>query len=431
MEALFGYVATNRKSPTRNNNSSNPTSPNSQVVILDARKSQNTAIVLKSLALSRKELLDALLESKELNADTLEKLTRIAPTVEEQFKILDFDGDPTRLADAESFHYHILKAVPSAYTRLNALLFRSNYDSDILHLKETLRTLELGSKELRNRGLLLKLLEAILKAGNRMNAGTARGNAQAFNLTALRKLSDVKSVDGKTTLLHFVVEEVVRSEGKRCVINRNHSLSRSSSRNSNGSIPSENSTSKGEREKEYMMLGLPVVGGISAEFSNVKKAATIDYDAFAGTCSALSARAAEIRELVSQCAADGGGGGFLKEMKGFLEAAEEELKALRQEQIKVMELVKKTTEYYQAGAAKQQRAHPLQLFVIIKDFLGMVDQVCVEIARNMQRRRTSISGIGSSSPKSPAVRAVRFPNLPEHFLTDKSRSTSSESDSDS
>ena len=63
----------------------------------------------------------------------------------------------------------------------------------------------------------MKLLEAILKARNRMNAGTARGNAHACNLTALLKLSvsDVKSVDGKTTLLNFVVEEVVRPEGKR------------------------------------------------------------------------------------------------------------------------------------------------------------------------------------------------------------------------
>ena len=56
----------------------------------------------------------------------------------------------------------------------------------------------------------MKLLEAILKAGNRMNAGTSRGNAQAFKLSSLRKLSDVRSSDGKTTLLHFC------SRGKWC-----------------------------------------------------------------------------------------------------------------------------------------------------------------------------------------------------------------------
>ncbi|KAF5443212.1 hypothetical protein F2P56_035789 [Juglans regia] len=432
MEHLFGYVATNRLSPQRNNNSMDRGNPNSdlpaQIFILEPRRSQNIAIVLKSLAISLEGILDAVTEGQGLDADTLEKLTRAAPTDEEQSQILKYDGDPTRLANAESFLYHLLKAVPSAFTHLNAMLFRLNYDSEILQLKETIQTLELGCNELRTRGLFMKLLEAILKAGNRMNAGTARGNAQAFNLNALRKLSDVKSTDGKTTLLHFVVEEVVRSEGKKCVMNRNHSLKRSSSRSSNSSSNHDSSKAKEERDKEYKMLGLPIVGGLSAEFSNVKKAATIDYDTFAGMISALTARAAEIRALVSQCANDRGG--FAREMKVFLEEAEEELKVLGEEETRVMELVKTTTEYYQAGASKDKGAFPLQLFVIVKDFLGMVDQACVEIARTLQRQKTSTAtALGSTSPKSPPLKtAVRFPNLPEYFMSDKSRSSSSESD---
>ncbi|XP_021908491.1 formin-like protein 4 [Carica papaya] len=438
MEALFGYVASNRKSPPRNRNSNNGenTNPDSsaQTFILDPRKSQNTAIVLKSLGMSRQEIINVLIEGSDTDADTLEKLTRIAPTKEEETLIVDFEGDPRRLADAESFLYHLLKAIPSAFARLDAMVFRMNYDFEILHLKESLQILELGCRELRTRGLFMKLLEAILKAGNRMNAGTSRGNAQAFNLNALRKLSDVKSIDGKTTLLHFVVEEVVISEGKRCAINRNRNLSRSSSRSSssNSSLNPETIGLKKEKEKEYVMLGLPLVGGLSAEFSNVKKAAGIDYDTFAATCSTLTSRAAAIRQLVSQCASDEEGS-FMWKMKGFLDSAEEELKAVKEEQARVMEHLKRTTEYYQAGASKDKGANPLQLFVIIKDFLSMVDQVCVEIARNLQRRKASNTARGSSSPpKSLASRTpVRFPILPENFMTDKSRSTSSKSDTDS
>ncbi|KAL3577741.1 hypothetical protein D5086_019245 [Populus alba] len=434
MEALFGFVATNRKSPKSDSNSSNSNnlipSSSAQIVILDARKSQNMAIVLKSLAISRSELLDALTNGQGLSVDTLEKLMRIAPTKEEESQILEFGGDTTRLADAESFLYHLLKAIPTAFSRINAMLFRSNYDAEILHFKESLQILESGCKELRNRGLFIKLLEAVLKAGNRMNAGTSRGNAQAFKLTSLGKLSDVKSMDGKTTLLHFVVEEVVRTEGKRCVLNRNRSLGRNSSQRSNSSVISEDSASKGEREKEYMMLGLPAVGGLSIEFSNVKKAAQIDYDTFAATCSALAAGAGEVRAFMSQCAAANGEGGFVREMKGFLEAAEEELKGLTKEQTRVMDLVKKTTEYYYAGASKDQEAHALQLFSIIKDFLCMVDQVCIEITRNLQRRKTSSRSV-ESSPKSPSSRMpVRFPNLPPHFMKEKSMNCSSDSDSD-
>ncbi|GLT40042.1 hypothetical protein SLA2020_142000 [Shorea laevis] len=434
MEALFGRVAANRKSPAREDESRKRNSRNSsrlaQITILDPRQSQNTAIILKSLALSRRELLDALINGQGLDADTLEKLTRIAPTEEEQSEILEFPGDPSRFADAESFLYHVLKAVPSAFSRLNAMLFRSNYDAEILHLKECLQTLDAGCKELRTRGLFIKLLEAILKAGNRMNAGTARGNAQAFKLTALRKLSDVKSTDGKTTLLHFVVEEVVRFEGKRCVLNRNRSQSRSSSRNSNGSLSSDqNSELKEDREREYITLGLPVVGGLSAEFSNVKKAAAIDFDSFSRICSSLTARAAEIQKVLSECSADGEGR-FLREMKGFLNAAEEELNALKEEQRKVMDLVRRTTEYYQAGVSKDEGAQQLQLFVTVTDFLGMVDRVCVEIARNLQKRRSSDSSYGSQSQNSNP-RTMRFPNLPPHFFGGRYGESSSESDADS
>lgn len=442
MEALFGSVATNRKSP-RNDAAATPNSrgvdnrsgPPSQIFLLDTRKSQNTAIVLKSLALSRKEIIGGLIQGRGLSADTLEKLTKIAPTKEEESEILAFDGDPTRLADAESFLYHLLKAVPSAFARFDSMLFRCNYDHEIIHLKESLQTLEFGCKELRARGLLLKLLEAILKAGNRMNAGTSRGNAHAFKLTALRKLSDVKSTDGKTTLLHFVVEEVVRAEGKRCVLNRNRSLSRTNSNNHGSSkygnpAGHENSQSSDDREKEYIMLGLPIVGGLSSEFPNVKKAASIDYDVLDRTTKSLTAQIAEVRKVVMQC--DAGEVGFSKEMKIFLGAAEKETKIVREEQSRVMDIVKRTTDYFQAGASNDKNWQPLHLFVIVKDFLEIVDRACVDITRNIQRRKPSSTGIAgsssSSSPGSPKTRpSVKFPKLPPNFMSDQTKNSSNAS----
>ncbi|CAK8536913.1 unnamed protein product [Lathyrus sativus] len=394
MEALFGYVAVKPNDNTlKGKESTSPSKDAStNAFILDPRKSQNTAIVLKSLAVSRKEIIDALLDGQGLNADTIEKLSRIAPTEEEQSHILEYEGDTTKLAAAESFLYHILKAVPSAFKRLNAILFRLNYDSEIKEIKEILQTLEMACKELRSQGVFVKLLEAVLKAGNRMNAGTNRGNAQAFNLVSLRKLSDVKSVDGKTTLLHFVVEEVVRSEGKRAVLNRNHSLTRSFSRSSSSSSigDSKNSATSNEQKlMEYIKLGLPIVGGVSAEFSNAKKIALTDYNSFAGSVTTLSAKIGEIRQLVSQCGNDKGGK-FVRDMNHFLENSEKDLQLVREEQTRIMQLVKRTTDYYQGGASKDSAGEQaLYLFVIVKDFLGMVDQACIEIARNMQKKKTS------------------------------------------
>ncbi|CAI9756252.1 unnamed protein product [Fraxinus pennsylvanica] len=430
MEALFGYVATNRKSPRQGSNSTSPrgdrSGPAPRIFILDTRKSQNTAIVLKSLGVLHKEIVDALVKGDGLNADTLEKLTKISPTAEETSEILAFDGDPTRLADAESFLYHLLKAFPSAFTHFNAMLFRLNYSTEISSLKESVKSLESACAELRTRGLFLKLLEAVLKAGNRLNAGTSRGNAQAFNLTALRKLSDVKSSDGTTTLLQFVVQEVVRAEGKRCALNRNRSMSRTNSQNINPENQSSDNLLQVDREKEYMMLGLPVIGGLSSEFSNVKKAATLDYDSLVKTSSGLSSQMIEIRKIVAQFDRNTE---FAKEMKNFVEGAEEEIKAVKEEQTRIIELVKKTTDYYQEGSSKDKRTNPLQLFVIVRDFLRMVDQVCVDIARNVQKRKPAPSSAGSpSSPGSPRV--YRFPKLPANFMSNNSKSSSSDSDNE-
>lgn len=428
MEALFGYTPSNQKSTQKSNRSSSlyqgssNAGSSAQIFLLDLRKSQNLAIILKSIAVSRKEILDALLEGRGLNADTIEKLTKICPTQEETTKILQFSGNPTKLADAESFLYYILKAVPSAFVRLDAMLFRTTYDAEILNLKESLQTLELACKELRGGGIFFKLLEAILKAGNRMNAGTTRGNAQGFNLTALRRLSDVKSSDGKTTLLHFVVEQVVHSEGKRSLINRTG--------DKNVDRISDRKNYNQERDREHLMLGLPVVESLNTDFSNVKKAAAIDYDSLTTMCSILTTRVDEIKLLLNRSNASESGG-FVREMKGFLEDCQEELNVVREEDGRVMELVRKTTVYYQTGGGRDKGRNPLQLFVIVEDFLNSVNQVCAEIRKKVQNIKVGTSGGGPSPPLSPTPRSpVRLQNLRTYFTAQRHGTSSSDSDDD-
>lgn len=45
-----------------------------------------------------------------------------------------------------------------------------------------------------------------------MNVGTNRGDARTFMLDTLLKLVNVKGIDRETTLLHLVVQEIIRSE---------------------------------------------------------------------------------------------------------------------------------------------------------------------------------------------------------------------------
>ncbi|RDX58541.1 Formin-like protein 16, partial [Mucuna pruriens] len=423
METLFGY-STNNQIHEKNrclstSAKSNTTTP-TQLFILDPRKSQNIAIVLRSLAISRKGILDAVHDGQGLSAETLERLTKIAPTQEEEAKITQFSGIPDKLADAESFLYHILREVPTAFIRLKALLFRSSYGCEVIQLKEHLKTLEMGCNEMKTSGLLLKFLEAILKAGNRMNAGTSRGNAHGFNLSALKKLSDVKSTDGKTSLLHFIAEQVAQFEGRQQANNQKQG---SIGETSNTSGTYSDNPIQQEAFKEYLMLGLPVLGGLRDELYEVKKAASIEHQNFVSMYSTLNAYVTEIRQIVTSCGKSERGG-FIKVMKGFVEECEVELKVVREEQTRVMELVKKTNEYYLTGVSKENTSNPFQLFVTVKEFVDMVDEVCIELRRKLEAV--------STPPLSPLKRVpLRFPNFDLHFLPSMSGATySSQSEDD-
>ncbi|OVA09120.1 Formin [Macleaya cordata] len=389
-EALFGYVATNRTSPSPKGNkvSSNirtsNTNPPAHIFILDPNKSQHTAIILRSIYVTRKEIHDALLEGRmSIHLGTLEKLTRIAPTKEEQEHIFEFHGNPTKLADAESFIYHLLKSVPSPFSRLNAMLFQANFDSKIFYLRDSLQTIELGCNELRIHGVFFKLVEAIAITQGRTRNG--------FNLIELRNLRNMKNDDGSTNLLQFVVEEVIKSEGKRCINKQNQNFDqRSTHRSKNSTNPKSNSAREKEErdDHEYMMLGLPLVEGICKELSNVKKTALVDYDAFVESFFDLKAGFGEIRDLFFEINGGKEDDGFLKKMKRFLYKAEEEFKVVREEEKRVMELVKRTREiYFQGGAAsyEQKDQNPVQLFVMVKEFVSMVDHVCIDIARNLKK----------------------------------------------
>ncbi|QHN77244.1 hypothetical protein S83_066133 [Arachis hypogaea] len=116
------------------------------------------------------------------------------------------------------------------------------------------------------------------------------------------------------------------------------------------------------------MLGLQVLlGGIKDELSEVKKAAIIDHQNFIRMLYILNARVSEIREIVTKCCGENNErGGFVKEMKGFVEECEEELKVVKDEHLRIMELVKKTNEYYLGGGGG---SNPFELFLIVRDLV--------------------------------------------------------------
>lgn len=254
--------------------------------------------------------------------------------------------------------------------------------------------------------MFLKLLEAVLKTGNRMNVGTNRGDAHAFKLDTLLKLVDVKGADGKTTLLHFVVQEIIRAEGTR--------------------LSGDNNTQTDDIK--CRKLGLQVVSSLSSELGNVKKAAAMDSEVLSSYVSKLSQGIAKINEAVqiqSTVREESGSSSserFLESMNTFLKRAEEDIIRVQAQESVALSLVKEITEYFHGNSAKEE-AHPFRIFLVVRDFLGVVDRVCKEVG--MINERTMVS----SAHKFPVPVNPMLPQpLPGLFGRKQSSSSSSSDD---
>ncbi|KAM7280497.1 hypothetical protein ACFE04_007631 [Oxalis oulophora] len=358
IESLFGYNI-------MKNDETKSKSPSPTKHVLEPKRLQNITILSKALNASCEQVCNALMKGEGLCLQQLEALAKMVPTKEEEGKLCSYKGDIDKLGSAERFLKALL-GIPFAFERVEAMLYKETFEDETVHLRNSFSMLEEACKELRSNRLFLKLLEAVLKTGNRMNVGTVRGGAKAFKLDALLKLADVKGTDGKTSLLHFVVQEIIRSEGIR--------VSDSIMGQINQRGGKTNKTAE-DKEEDYKRMGLDLVSGLSTEFYNVKKTATIDIDVLGSSVSNLSDEMAKIKHLVQKELTDGN---FTQSMKCFINYAERNLRQLKEDERRVLSNVKEITEYFHGNVSKEE-ANPLRIFVIVRDFLAMLDHVCKEL----------------------------------------------------
>jgi hypothetical protein len=358
----------------------------------------------------------------ELPVEFIQTLLKMAPTPEEELKLRLYCGEIAQLGSAERF----LKAVvdiPFAFKRLEALLFMCTLHEEMAFVKESFQKLEVACKELRGSRLFLKLLEAVLKTGNRMNDGTFRGGAQAFKLDTLLKLADVKGTDGKTTLLHFVVQEIIRTEGVRAARTIRESQSFSSVKTEDLLVEE---TSE-ESEENYRNLGLEKVSGLSSELEHVKKSANIDADGLTGTVLKMGHALSKARDFVnSEMKSSGEESGFREALEDFIQNAEGSIMSILEEEKRIMALVKSTGDYFHGKAGKDEG---LRLFVIVRDFLIILDKSCKEVREargrpvRMARKQGSTASASSETPRqTPSLdpRQKLFPAITERRVDQSS-----------
>ncbi|CAL9777823.1 unnamed protein product [Musa acuminata subsp. burmannicoides] len=365
-------------------------SSNQESCILDPKKSQNIAIMLKALHVSKEEVCEALLEGNadSLGNEVLEALKKMVPSKEEEHSLKEHkDDSPYILGPAESFLKAVL-LIPFAFKRVDAMLYIANFDSEVNHLRNLFGTLQVmapiffldmlckaqylsmsqaACEELRSSRMFHKLLEAVLKTGNQMNVGTRHGEADAFKLDALLKLVDVRGTDGKTTLLHFVVQAISRAEGSHIFALNPSSIK---------------TPSNAASDLECCRLGIHVVSRLGIELSNVKKAAAMDCDMVSSFVMRLGREIGKIHEVLQlyDSFSKEDGHNFHDAIIGFLRKAEGAILDIQSRESFVLSMVKETTEFFHGDSAKEED-HPFRIFVVISDFLAVLDQVCREVEK--------------------------------------------------
>lgn len=118
-------------------------------------------------------------------------------------------GDRNELGKAEKY-FLALTGVDRFQSRLWALQFKLAFDANAQDLAAAMEVIIQAAEQARTSARLQSLLGLVLAVGNTLNA--ARAPVGGFRIESLQKLSDTRSFDGKTTLLHYIVSHCERRQ---------------------------------------------------------------------------------------------------------------------------------------------------------------------------------------------------------------------------
>lgn len=128
-------------------------------------------------------------------------------------------------------------------------------------------------------------------------------------------------------------------------------------------------------------MELNLVSSLSIELYNMKKIATIDLDVLANFISNLSNGMTKLQDLVGKDLCKDGmfmSENFVNFINAFLNYVRKNLKELQRDEDRVLSHMRKITKYFYGDVSKEE-GNLLQIFVIVRDFLSMLDHACKEL----------------------------------------------------
>eukprot|EP00448_Togula_jolla_P019599 CAMPEP_0170571206 /NCGR_PEP_ID=MMETSP0224-20130122/1540_1 /TAXON_ID=285029 /ORGANISM="Togula jolla, Strain CCCM 725" /LENGTH=703 /DNA_ID=CAMNT_0010893575 /DNA_START=30 /DNA_END=2139 /DNA_ORIENTATION=- len=183
-----------------------------QVCLLDAKRAQNLAIVLRQVPLPLDELSEVLRwmrVSHPITPDTLEHLyENLLPHLQESTELLEYAGPPEALRDVER-QLLPLARLPRLKARLRTFLFSKVMPGQHSGLLERIRIWRSACSEVRDSKALRRVLGTVLRVGNFLNHGidapvAGGGEVRGFAVESLLRLRDFRAAQGESAL-HCVV----------------------------------------------------------------------------------------------------------------------------------------------------------------------------------------------------------------------------------
>ncbi|NWV47348.1 FHDC1 protein, partial [Daphoenositta chrysoptera] len=214
IEELFGQQEEAKPQDSRNRSlKSSFKETKEEVSILDAKRSMNIGIFLKQFKRSAESIIEDIYHgrSQPYGSELLHEFLKLLPEAEEVKKLKAFDGDVSKLSQADSFMYLLIQ-MPNYALRIEAMVLEREFSPSCASLQDDMKIIRRATKELMTCEELHSILHLVLQAGNIMNAGGYAGNAVGFKLSSLLKLADTKANKPGMSLLHFVALEAQKKD---------------------------------------------------------------------------------------------------------------------------------------------------------------------------------------------------------------------------
>lgn len=211
MEELFSQVEKRpsiRRTPGQKTCDDVDVAKESQVTILDSKRSMNISIFLRQFKRPVKDIVQDIYQGnwKRFGSGKLQELCKMLPEDTEVKKLLSFTGNMAQLPEADQFMVELVK-VPGYVERLKSMVLREEFFPLMEEVKHTVTVLINAANELLDCDDLHTVIQLVLKAGNYMNAGGYNENAIGFRMTTLLNLADTKANKPGMNLMHYVAKQ--------------------------------------------------------------------------------------------------------------------------------------------------------------------------------------------------------------------------------